>query len=83
MKCPMCGSTEKIKCYICGLDEKVTLHHMRDIHSKKNKRKVNGLIPLCRNCHNVVEDIVNKHKSKNEWYERGFRDAQKIKREWG
>lgn len=37
-------------CYICGSIDNITNHHMRDIKSKRNKkkRKLNGEIPLCR-----------------------------------
>jgi len=62
--------TEK-KCMICGSQDKLTSHHLRDIHSKFAKRCV-GKIILCRNCHDVVEDIVNKGKSKKLWYDKGY-----------
>ena len=70
------------QCLVCGSKDEVTIHHMRDIHSKKNKKKpkVNGIIYLCRKCHDVVEDIVNKGKSKRIWfhkgYEQGYKDAK-------
>ncbi len=50
-------------CYICG-NRETTIHHMRmgKINSKKNKSKCQGIIYLCEECHNIVEDIVNKGK---------------------
>ncbi len=71
-------------CYICG-NKDITIHHMRmsDINSKKNKKGKNkkgqlkGIIPLCEECHQIVEDIVNKGKSKKIWYQKGYEDAQK------
>lgn len=62
-------------CYICGTIENITLHHLRDIHSKHNKKgkgRVLGIIYLCRKCHNIVEDIVNKGKSKSRWFNEGY-----------
>jgi uncharacterized protein YlaI len=68
---------EKNKCLICGSGKKITIHHMRDIHSKKNKKrpKLMGKIFLCRDCHDVVEDVVNKGKSKRIWYHRGYQQG--------
>lgn len=57
---------------------------MRDIHSKKNRKRpeVNGVILLCRNCHDVVEDVVNKGKSKRMWYHQGYQQGlQDAKKE--
>jgi len=67
----------KGQCLICGSKNKVTIHHMRDIHSKKNKKKLklNGIIYLCRDCHDIVEDVVNKGKSKRLWYHRGYQQG--------
>ncbi len=66
-------------CMVCGRKNKITIHHMKDIHSKynqKNKKpKLNGIIYLCRKCHDVVEDIVNKGKSKRIWYHRGYQQG--------
>ncbi len=63
------------QCIICGSGKSVTIHHLKDIHSKKNKKrpKVKGLILLCRGCHNIVEDIVNKGKSKKLWLKKGYK----------
>ena len=69
-----------IICQICGRTEDITLHHLRDIHGKHNKKgrgKVNGTIYLCRKCHNIVEDIVNKGKSKRKWFNEGFMEGIK------
>ena len=65
------------QCLVCGSKNSVTTHHMRDIHSKKNKKRpeVKGIIYLCRDCHNVVEDIVNKGKSKRLWYHKGYQQG--------
>jgi hypothetical protein len=64
-------------CYVCGSTKNVTIHHMRDIHSKKNKKRptVTGTMFLCRDCHDIVEDIVNKKKSKKMWYDRGYNEG--------
>ena len=58
-------------CGVCGSNDNLTIHHLRDIHSKKKRKKfeLNGIIYLCRGCHNIVEDIVNKGKSKRLWYQ--------------
>ena len=68
---------ENSQCIVCGSTKEVTIHHMRDIHSKKNKKKpkLSGVIYLCRDCHDVVEDIVNKGKSKRIWYHKGYQQA--------
>ena len=65
---------------MCGKKD-ITLHHMRrdEIKSKKNRRKCNGIIPLCKECHQIVEDIVNKGKAKKLWYKKGFEDGYKQK----
>lgn len=65
------------QCMICGTKNKVTIHHMKDIHSKRKKKKYkdNGTIHLCRDCHDVVEDIVNKNKSKRLWYHQGYQQG--------
>lgn len=67
----------KTQCLVCGSENKITIHHIRDIHSKKNKKKpsLKGLIYLCRDCHDIVEDIVNKGKSKKMWYQRGYQQG--------
>lgn len=68
-------------CYVCGSEEKLTIHHIRDIHGKHNKKgrsKVKGKMPLCRKCHDIVEDIVNKNKSKKLWYQKGYNNALEI-----
>ncbi len=64
-------------CYVCGKKD-ITFHHLRtaDIKSKKKKGKVNGMITLCRECHNIVEDIVNKGKSKKRWFEKGYQNGK-------
>ena len=75
------------KCFVCGSTDKITIHHMRDIHSKHNRKKakLNGIIYLCRICHDIVEDIVNKGKSKKSWVEQGYqkaiKDMQKFAKE--
>jgi hypothetical protein len=71
-KCERC-------CIVCGSRDDITEHHMRDIHSKKNrkKEKLNGIIYLCRSCHDIVEDIVNKGKSKKIWFNKGYELAEK------
>lgn len=69
-------------CLVCG-DSETTIHHMRieDIKSKKHYKKIKGVILLCRKCHDIVEEIVNKGKSKKLWFEKGynqgFKDGQK------
>lgn len=65
------------QCQICGSKKEVTIHHVRDIHSKKNKKRpeVTGVILLCRDCHDVVEDVVNKGKSKRMWYHKGYQQG--------
>lgn len=71
-------------CYICGSKENITLHHLDYIHSKFNKKpKINGLINLCENCHKIIEDVVNKGKSKKLWYRKGYEDGQKNSFEKG
>lgn len=52
-------------CYCCGRTDNITIHHLRDIHikTKSGKGKFNGYILLCRDCHDFVEEINNKHKS--------------------
>ena len=71
--------SQKSFCYVCG-NKEITIHHMRieDIKSKKKRGKVNGIIPLCRSCHDIVEDIVNKGKAKRLWYDRGFEAGKKY-----
>jgi hypothetical protein len=51
-------------CYCCGRTEEITIHHLRDIYVKTRagKGKFNGYILLCRDCHDFVEVINNKHK---------------------
>lgn len=73
------------QCLVCGSNKDITIHHMRDIHSITNKKRPNvrGVVLLCRDCHNVVEDVVNKFKSKRLWfhqgYEQGFKDGKSQK----
>ena len=43
----------KKKCYLCGKKENLIIHH-KDKNHKNNK--INNLIPLCRQCHNVVHN---------------------------
>jgi len=52
-------------CYCCGRTKEITIHHLRDIHikTKSGKGMFNGYILLCRDCHDFVEEINNKHKS--------------------
>lgn len=65
-------------CLVCGNKENITIHHMREINAKKKIRgKLNGVIYLCRGCHDIVEDIVNKAKSKRLWFERGYKEGLK------
>ncbi len=67
-------------CFICKSTDNLTQHHMKNIHSAKHKKrdKHRGIIVLCRNCHDIVEDIVNKGKSKKAWYEKGWNDRNKA-----
>ena len=58
---------EKMKrkvCYCCGRTDEITIHHLRDIHikTKCGKGKFNGYVLLCRDCHNFVEELNNKHR---------------------
>lgn len=75
------------QCTVCGIKNKVTTHHLRDVHdkvyfNKKNKRRPNcvGEIDLCRDCHDLVETIVTKAKLKRmsyHWgYKQGMEDSQ-------
>lgn len=63
---------QKQSCFVCG-NKNITIHHIKDINSKKkDKKSLKGTIPLCRKCHDIVEDIVNKGKSKKLWFQRGY-----------
>jgi len=60
-------TAEKYKdtlCYCCGRKDKLTLHHLRDIHlkTKSGKGVFNGYLLVCRDCHDFIELINNKHK---------------------
>ena len=70
------------QCVICGAKNKVTVHHLRDVHdkvyfNKKNKRRPNcvGEIHLCRECHDLVESIVSKGKLKRMYYHQGYKQG--------
>lgn len=79
IRCVLQETKPKDVCYVCG-NKEITIHHMKmeDIKSKKNKKKVNGIIYLCEDCHRIVEDIVNKGKAKRLWYDRGFEAGKKY-----
>ena len=36
---------------------------------------LNGKIPLCRDCHDCVEEVVAFGKIKKQWYQKGYNDA--------
>ncbi len=59
-------------CYICGKGKRATLHHLREINHR-NKGKVKGIIPLCRDCHNAIESMKRFVKLKQA-YKRGQKD---------
>ena len=68
---------------VCGKKNKITIHHLRDIHTLKKKKQrrypLNGVIYLCRDRHDIVEEIATKKKLVNMGYKRGFADGQKSK----
>ena len=48
-------------CYICGKGKRTTIHHLREMNTRK-RGKVNGIIPLCRDCHDGIETLKSfKH----------------------
>lgn len=64
-------------CFCCGIKENLTVHHIRDFHNKIHKRKgkLNGKIPLCRDCHDITETIINKGKIKKQSYKKGYSEG--------
>ncbi len=74
---------EKEYCWVCGGKDRLTIHHLREVKAKR-KGKPNGEIPLCRDCH----DLIEYEKVKIKWnkklsivrkkaYNRGFEDGLK------
>jgi len=57
-------------CYICGKATGITKHHL----------KTRDIIPLCRKCHDEVEEAkiyINSMKSRKAAYTLGFKQAMK------
>ncbi len=52
-------------CYICGKGS-VTIHHLRNIRTK-GKGTITGEIPLCRCCHDAVEQTKKFKKLKDAY----------------
>jgi hypothetical protein len=51
-------------CYVCG-KMSATNHHLRDDKMGRMKRgHVNGVIPLCRECHDAIEEMKKYRKLK-------------------
>ncbi len=63
-------------CYICGKGKKTTIHHLREINTRK-KGKIIGDIPLCRDCHDSIESM-KKFKKLKQAYKQGFEDGKKF-----
>lgn len=62
-------------CFACGTKAMITVHHIRDFHNKlpkKRKADLKGKIPLCRDCHELIEDIVTIGKLKKQSFARGY-----------
>lgn len=62
-------------CYACGTKEDITVHHVRDFHNKLKKIRraiLKGKIPLCRDCHELIEEIVTIGKLKKQSFVRGY-----------
>lgn len=83
------------KCVVCGSRERITTHHLRDIHDKvyfikpkKNRRKAPfvGYVSLCRDCHDLVEVIVTKKKlwqiGYRVGYKKGLEDSGLINKQY-
>ena len=56
-------------CYACGTTENLTLHHLKHEVREAKIREELGIflysgevIPLCRNCHDAVEDIKSSYQ---------------------
>jgi len=71
-------------CYVCGR-KSVTIHHLREhiVGKTKSKGKINGEIPLCRRCHDVVEKINLKNKVSKRIKEAKLEGYRKAKEEFG
>ena len=70
-------------CYVCGR-KSVTIHHLREhiVGKTKSKGKINGEIPLCRRCHDVVEKINLKNKVSKRIKEAKLEGYRKAKEEF-
>lgn len=73
-------------CYICGSGKSVTIHHLKDF-LKRKKAKDNGMIPFCRKCHDVVEEIKTNgmktyHLGYNEGKKKKLAEVGKVIDEW-
>lgn len=42
------------KCWLCGSTKKLTGHH---VVGKKEGKSSLGVIPLCEECHNLIENL--------------------------
>lgn len=65
-------------CMMCGKGKNITWHHLTIKPLRKNRKRPN-IIPLCRSCHDAVEEAkvyiskTNKlKKSYNKGYDNGF-----------
>lgn len=63
------------RCWLCGTTKNITKHHFEI----RRKRKL-GLkkVPLCRDCHNDVEELRKDKKVKrliSQYYDKGFNDS--------
>ena len=69
-------------CWVCGKKKGLTIHHLREFRGKRLKGKPNGEIPLCRECHDLLEmeKVEMKWskkliKAREESYNKGFKDG--------
>ena len=72
----------KDMCWVCGSKKNLTIHHLRKVKAK-GKGSANGEIPLCRDCHDLIETEKQKMKwnrklkqVRDKAYREGFANGQ-------
>ena len=73
-------------CWVCGKKKGLTIHHLREFKGSRLKGKSNGEIPLCRSCHDLLEQEKVKmkwalriNKARQDGYNKGFKDGSHSK----
>ena len=72
----------KDMCWVCGSKKSLTIHHLRKFNRKRLKGKSNGEIPLCRECHDLLEAekvemkwSIKLKRAREKAYNKGFKEG--------